>query len=68
MIVLSRVLKYGANRWTNIIAGAFMAIYQLASFFFGTAPTLHYIFFSIVEIAGDLLIVWLALKWNKQEA
>ena len=23
MIVLSRVLKYGANRWANIIAGIF---------------------------------------------
>lgn len=68
MIVLSRVLNYKANRWTNIIAGIMMVVYQMGSFSFGTPPTLHYIFFSIIEIAGNLLIIWLALRWRDGEA
>ena len=68
MIVLSRVLKYRANRWANIIAGTIMAAVQFLSFFVGTPATLHYIFFSTIEIACVLFIVWYAWKWPKQEA
>ena len=39
MIVLSRILKYRANRRANIIAGIFLAGVQLATLFVGT-PTL----------------------------
>jgi hypothetical protein len=68
MIVLSRVLKYRANRWANIIAGAIMTVVQLSSFFIGgTPPTLHYIFYSTVEIACNLFIVWYAWKWRDPE-
>lgn len=66
MIILSRILKYGVNRWANIAAGLLMVLYQVASFFVGTS-TLHYIFFSVVEIGCDLLIVWFAWKWSKPE-
>ena len=31
MIILSRVLKYRANRWVNIIAGVFMAASQVGT-------------------------------------
>jgi hypothetical protein len=67
MIVLSWVLKYRANRWANIIAGTIMAVLQIGSLFLGT-PSLQYIFYSIMEIACLLLIVWNAWKWPKQEA
>lgn len=65
MVVLSRLLSYRANRWANIIAGAIMALVQIASLFFGYEPTYHYIFFSIVEISCSSYIVWLAWGWMK---
>ena len=68
MVLLSRVLKYRANRWANIIAGTLMAVIQAGSYFAGGAPpTLHYIFYSIVEIACDLFIAWYAWKWANYE-
>jgi len=62
MILLSRTLKYRANRWTNIIAGIFLTGVQLVSLFVGT-PTLVYIFYSIILIATSAVIVWLAWRW-----
>ena len=67
MIILSWVLKYKANRWANIIAGAIMAVIQIGSLFMGT-PALYYIFYSIVNIACMSLIVWNAWKWSNPEA
>ena len=66
MIVLSRILPFGINRMTNIVAGAFMILTQAGSFFVGTLPTPHYIFFSIAEIAGCAFIVLLAAAWRKE--
>jgi len=66
MIVLSWVLKYKANRWANIIAGSIMAVLQIGSLFLGT-PSLQYIFYSIMNIACLLLIVWNAWKWSNLE-
>lgn len=67
MILLSRILKYGANRWANIIAGTIMTVVQIASVSFGSSPTGYYIFFSIIEIASTLLIIWYAWKWPNPE-
>ena len=62
MVLLSRVLKYRPNRWANILAGTFMAVVQVVTLFVGT-PTLYYLFFSAIEIACLLFIVWTAWKW-----
>ncbi len=60
MVVLSRVLKYRANRWTNIIAGAITIAYVI-----GLGDTsLHYIFIGTVEVVCMSLIVWYAWKWH----
>ena len=67
-VLLSRVLKYRANRWANIIAGTIMTAIQFLSLFAGTPPTLYYIFFSAIEIACTLLIVWFAWKWRNPES
>ncbi len=67
MIVLSWVLKYRANRWANIIAGTLFVVAQIASLSLG-APSPAYIFYSTVEIAALLLIVWNAWKWTNPEA
>ena len=66
MIVLSRILKYKANRIANIIAGAIKTVIIVASMFVGT-PTLYYTFFASIEIACTSLIVWYAWKWTEQE-
>jgi hypothetical protein len=67
MVLLSRILRYRANRLANIIAGVIMVIVQILTLFIGT-PTLYYIFFSAIEIACLLFIVWYALKWKGEES
>jgi Family of unknown function (DUF6326) len=67
MVLLSRVLKYRANRWANIIAGIIMTTVQLSTLFFGSAPTSYYFFFSMIEIASTSLVVWVAWKWANPE-
>jgi hypothetical protein len=62
MVLLSRVLKYRPNRWANVIAGAFMAVVQVSTLFVGM-PTTYYVFFSAIEIACLLFIVWTAWRW-----
>ena len=67
MVLLSKVLKYGANRWANMIAGTIMTIVQFSTLFIGSSPALYYIFFSIIEIACTSLIVWYAWTWTIPE-
>ena len=62
MVILSRILKYRAGRLANIIAGAVMTVIQASTLFVAT-PTVYYIFFSVIEIATTLGIVWSAWKW-----
>jgi len=63
MVLLSRVLNYRANRWTNIVAGVITIAYVIV----GGSATLPYIFFAIAEVACMALIVLLAWKWPKPE-
>ena len=65
MLVLSTILPYKANRIMNIGAGILMIIYQLGSFFVGSDITLHYMFFSVLEIFGNASIVVLAFRWKR---
>jgi hypothetical protein len=67
MIILSRVLKYRANRWANLIAGAIMAAIQVGTMGMGTPSTLHYLFYSAIEVASNLFIVWYAWTWRNPE-
>lgn len=64
MIVLSRVLKYGVNRWVNIVVG----IVTIAYIWGGAASYPHYIFIATVETLCLLLIVWFAWTWRNVEA
>jgi hypothetical protein len=63
MVLLSRILKYRANRWTSIIAGTIMTV-TLPVTLFVAKPTSYYVFFTVVEIASTALIVWYAWKWH----
>lgn len=65
-IILSRVLKFKANRLVNIVAGSIMTIVQSASLFLGK-PELHYTFFSIIEISSTAFVVWYAFSWKKSD-
>jgi len=64
MIVLSRVLKYGTNRWVNIVVG----IVIIAYIWGGAAAYPHYIFIASIETLCLLLIVLFAWTWRNVEA
>jgi uncharacterized protein DUF6326 len=68
MIILARVLPYRASRWANISAGVIMAVIQVGTMGIGTAPTLYYLFYSAIEIAGTLFVAWYAWKWTNPES
>ena len=67
MVLLSRVLKYRANRWTNIIAGLWSTVFVAWSLFAGITPGSYYTFFASIEIACTLFIVWYAWTWNNPD-
>ena len=64
MIILSRVLKHGLNRWVNIV----VSIITIAYIWGGMSPHPHYIFIASVETLCLLLIFWISLKWRSAEA
>jgi hypothetical protein len=63
MIILSRVLRYRANRWVNIIAAAISIVLVIA----GGEAYPHYVFLSAIEVVCMLVIIWNAWKWPKEE-
>ena len=66
MVLLSRVLRYRANRWTNIAAGFVMTAVQCSTLVL-TPPRAYYVFFSILEVGCNALIVWYAWMWPHPE-
>ena len=66
MVLLSRILKYRANRLASIIAGTIMTI-TLTLTLFVAVPTMYYAFFTAIEIACTALIVWYAWTWRNPE-
>lgn len=64
MVLLSTILPAKANRIANVSAASLMIVYQFGSFLFGSDITLHYIFFSTVEVLANAAILLLALKWK----
>lgn len=69
MVLLSRVLEYRLNRWSNIIAGAIhTAAVALSVLAGGGTPALYYVFFATIEVACTLFIMWYAWKWRPATA
>ncbi len=66
MVLLSRFLKYGANRWANIIAGLFHTAFVAWSMI-GETPAPFYVFFASIEMVCTLFIAWYAWKWRSPE-
>ena len=67
MIVLSQILNYKANRLANIIAAIIMIVVQLGTMGIGTSPSSVYIFYSVIEIVCNLIIVCIAWRWTYRE-
>ncbi len=67
MVVVSRLMKYSANRWTNIIAGIFHTV-LVAWSLTGEVPLPFSAFFSAIEIICTLFIVGYAWKWRSPES
>ena len=61
MIILSRVLKYGLNRWLNIITAIITIIFVVGP----GASYPHYIFIAAVEVLCLALIIGNAWKWTE---
>ena len=66
MILVSRLAKYKLNRILHIIFGILLAIVQIGSLSVGEV-TLHYAFFSMVEIGICIALVIIALKWKSTD-
>ncbi|MHB1416884.1 MAG: DUF6326 family protein [Chloroflexota bacterium] len=67
MVLLSRVLGYRANRWANIIVGAFHTVFVAWSLI-GETPTLFYASFVAIEVSCTLFIAWYAWTWRRPKA
>jgi len=65
MILLSYLLKYKINRILNIAIAVFLIMVQTWSLI-GGDNSLHYLFFSIVEITICIIIFIIAVKWKKE--
>ncbi len=63
MVFLSRLLKYGRNRWVNIVGALITILWVLG----GGSTTLHYIFFASIEVVCSLVIIWLAWTWRDSQ-
>jgi hypothetical protein len=65
MVFLSRLLKYGVNRWVNIIGGVITILWVIGG---GPLTFLHYIFFASIEVLTSLVIIGMAWKWRNVKA
>ncbi len=65
MVVLSRVLRRGPNRWANIVAGILNTA-SVAWSLLGGGTRAFYAFFATVEIACTLFIIWYAWSWKPE--
>ena len=66
MVFLSLTLKYKANRWANIVLAAFFFVFNLIGL--PTYPSAYDKFLIVVGLAFNVLTVWYAWRWRKQEA
>jgi len=64
MILLSRVLPRGVNRWASIAASVITILFVIG----GGNTSLSYIFFATVETLAMLFIIWYAWTWPEPAA
>ena len=67
-VLVSRIAPHRLARWWSIIAGAIMTLVQLGTLGVGSETTLHYAYFSVIEVATTAVIVWIAARRWKVDA
>ena len=64
MTLVSRIASRPIARWSTVVAGTVMTLAQVASLFVGNA-TMHYVYFSVIEIATTaFLALYAGLRWR----
>ena len=67
MTLVSRTAPQPVARWATVGAGAVMTLVQAASLLVGSSLTLHYVYFSAIEIATTLfLALYAAFRWHAE--
>jgi len=66
MVFLSLTLPYKANRWANIILPIVFFVFNAIGL--PTYPSLYDQFLIVVGLVFNVLTVWVAWRWTKQEA
>jgi len=66
MVFLTLTLPYKVNRWANIILAVFFFVFNLIGL--PTYPSLYDQFLIVVGLVFNLITVWYAWRWAKQEA
>jgi len=66
MVILSLLLPDKANRWANIILPIFFFVFNLIGL--PTYPSAYDKFLIIVGLVFNVLTVWIAWRWSKQES
>jgi len=61
MVVLSLMLPYSANRWTNIVVAVFFFIFNIIGL--PTYPSAYDKFLIVVGLVFNALTVWTAWNW-----
>ena len=67
-VLISRIAAHRFARIESIAAAVVMTLVQLATLVFGTPPTLHYMYFSAIEVATTIAIVWVAARTWKLDS
>jgi NADH:ubiquinone oxidoreductase subunit K len=67
-VLISRIATRRFARIESIAAAVVMTLVQLATLVFGTPPTLHYLYFSVIEVATTIAIVWMAARRWKRDS
>lgn len=67
MALVSRLAPFSLARWGNLAAGTLLIAVQAATVLM-PGQTLHYLFFSAVEIGSLFWIVFTAWRWRSTEA
>jgi hypothetical protein len=67
-VLVSRIAPHRLARWWSLVAGAIMTLVQVGTLGMGSGVTLHYAYFSIIEVATTVSIVWIAARRWKVDA
>jgi hypothetical protein len=65
MVFLSLTLKHGASRWANIIFAILLFGFNLVGL--PTYPSAYDKFLIVVGLVFNVLTIWYAWNWRKQE-